>query len=276
VTVEEIRRLGQQSAKEHLQEEAENFPYAAHVLRKISPYLTKFFVEHNISANYVSALSILTGIVANITFTFGNYYFMLLGCFLYQLWNLLDLADGETARVTGKRTAAGKYLETINEPITECGFILCLGIGLSKTLKDQTFTILGLTFALAYALITSFARTRDTLIEIFQIKEEIKIQTNSQRPTLKLRIKRLYKKARLLFVVMNAYLILTFLIIIQLFAPSNAHLKLLNLKINPISTYFLLYGLIWIVKVIVTSITNYKRLLTLETLKTEKENIKNK
>ena len=260
VTVDEIKRLGQLSAKEHMEEGRRNFPYMGYVLRKISPYFTKFFIDHNVTANQVSALSIITGIAANTTFIFGNYYLMLLGCSLYQLWNIFDLVDGEIARVTDVKTAGGKYLETINEPITECGFILSLGMGLSKILNDKTFVFWGLLFALCYALLHTFARTRDMMMERFRIQEEIAKSKKIQTPTLKSYAKKLYKKVRLFFVLFNGYLILTFLIIFQLLLPNNAYLTYFGLKLNVLSAYFFLYGIVWVVRMIITSITNYKSL----------------
>jgi len=269
VTIDEIKRLGQQSAKDHIEEEKRNFPYGGHVLRKISPYFTRFFIDHNVTANQVSALSIITGITANTTFIFGNYYLVLLGCFLYQLWNIFDLVDGEIARVTDVKTAGGKYLETINDPITECGFITCLGFGLSWMLDDITFIFWGLMFALSFALISVFARTRDMMIERIQMQEEIIKPEIIQMQSLKSRIKKLYKKVRLLFVVGNGYLILALITIFQLLLLNNAYLTFFDLKLNVLSTYFLLYGLIWIVKMVVTSLTNYRHLIKLETLKSQ-------
>ncbi len=261
VTIDEIKKLGQLSAKDHMEEGRRNYPYMGRVLRKISPYFTKFLIDHNVTANQVSALSIITGIAANTTFIFGNYYLMLLGCFLYQFWNIFDLVDGEIARVTDLKTAGGKYLETINEPITECGFILSLGIGLSKILNDKTLVFWGLFFALCYALLSAFARTRDMMIERFQMQEEIAKPEKIQTLSLKLHIKKLYKKARLLFVVFNGYLILTFLTIFQLLLPNNAYLTYFGLKLNVLSAYFFLYGIIWTVKIVITSVTNYKSLI---------------
>jgi phosphatidylglycerophosphate synthase len=261
LTIEEIRKRGQLSAKKHIEEEKRNFPYVGHVLRKISPYFTKFFIDHNVTANQVSALSILTGIAANTTFIFGNYYLVLLGCFLYQLWNIFDLVDGEIARVTDVKTARGKYLETINEPITECGFISCLGIGLSKILLDKTFVFWGLLFALSYALLHTFGRTRDMMTERFQTRKEIDTPRKLQTANSKSHGKKLYKKLRLFFVLSNGYLVLTFLIILQLFLPNNAYLTFFGLKLNSLSAYFFWYGTIWIVRMMITSVTNYRRLM---------------
>lgn len=260
VTVDEIKRLGQLSAKDHIEEERRNYPYVGYVLRKISPYFTKFFLQCGVTANQVSASSILTGIAANITFIFGNYYLMLLGCSLYQLWNILDLVDGEMARVTDVKTTGGKYLETINEPITECGFISCLGIGLSKIFNDKTFIFWGLFFALCYALLHTFARTRDMMLESFQTKEGESLAF--QRMPF---VKGLYKKARLLFVTVNGYIILTAIVIIQLFFMKESYMTFLGLKLNSLSVYFLLYGLLWVARMTISAITNYKYLIKHDT-----------
>jgi len=76
-------------------------------LRKISPYFTKFFVEHNVTANQVTALSILFVIIGSSLFVFGNYYLMLVGCVFYLFWLLFDFVDGEIARVTDLKTVGG-------------------------------------------------------------------------------------------------------------------------------------------------------------------------
>jgi phosphatidylglycerophosphate synthase len=259
-TVDEIKRLGQLSAKDHIEEERRNYPYVGYVLRKISPYFARFFIEHDVTANHVSAFSIITGIAANTTFIFGNYYLMLLGCFLYHLWNIFDLVDGEIARVTDVKTSGGKYLETINEPITECGFILCLGIGLSKMLNDQTLIFWGLFFALCYALLSAFARTRDMVRKSSKTKE--KKSLGFQRMPF---VKKLYKKARLLFVTVNGYMILTGIVLFQLFLMKESYMIFLGLKLNPLSTYFFLYGFLWMVRMAISAVTNYKYLIKHET-----------
>jgi phosphatidylglycerophosphate synthase len=252
VTIEEIKERGQLSAKEHIEEERGNYPYVGYVLRRISPYFTKFFVEHNISANQVSALSVLLGIAANVTFIFGDYYFMFLGCIIYNFWAIFDLVDGEIARVTDAKTAGGKYLETINEPITECGFMLCLGIGLSKMLNDQAFMFWGVFFALCYALLSDFARTRDMLMaQRFQIQEK---NANIKEKL----IKKIYKKARVVFLTGNAYLILIGIIIIELL--SQFSFQFLGQNLNILSLYFLVYGLIWVVRMTISSANNYTQL----------------
>jgi phosphatidylglycerophosphate synthase len=262
VTIDEIKERGQLSAKEHIEEERSNYPYVGYVLRRVSPYFTKFFLEHNISANTVSTISILLGIAANFTFIFGNYYLMLLGVIIYQFWNICDLSDGEVARVTEIKTGGGKYIETINDPITECGFILCIGIGLYRMLGDSSFIFWGLLFAMCYALLSSFARTRDMMAERLQIKENKSEGSRRMSP-----IKKLYKKLRLLFVTINGYVVLTIIIILQLLLTRGSYITFLGLKLNFLSIYFFLYGLLWIIKLAVSAVTNYEYLMKHESSK---------
>ena len=256
VTIKEIKEVGQWGAREHMLEEAKIYPYASYVLRKISPYFTKFFIEHNVTANQMSSCSIILGIVANLVFTFGNYYLILVGCLLYQFWNIFDLVDGEIARVTNLKTLGGKYLETINQAITECGFIACLGSGLSKILGNNAFVFWGLFFALFICLLYCFARTRDATIEqLGRRKEKDAASRKMSFP------KRLYKKARLFFVIINAYVVLTVIAVCELLFSTKLYYSAFGQTQNLLSTYFFLYGIIWVVRTIVSSITNYRYLM---------------
>lgn len=249
VTIEKIKEIGQWGAREHMLEEARTFPYAGRVLRKVSPYFTKFFIEHNVSANQISFCSILLGIIGNLMFVFGDYYLMLVGCLLYQFWNILDLVDGEIARVTNVKTLGGKYLETINMAVTECGFIACLGLSLSQILDDSKFVFWGLIFALFICLLNYFARTRDAIMQ--QLKKEIHIKKISL-------VRSIYKKARLFFVIFNGYVVLTIIVLFELVIPSRLRYDIFGQTLNLLSTYFLLYGIIWMVRTIVSSVTNYR------------------
>jgi phosphatidylglycerophosphate synthase len=239
VTIEEIRKIGQ--PKEIL---ATHSPYSIHVLRKISPYFTKFFITHGITANQVSILGILIGMLSAVMLSSGN-ALMLLGCLFYQFWNLFDSVDGEIARVTDTKTRSGKYLETIGEAIAESFFVLFWGIGLSRMLDNVLFLYLGLIFAIFVMSLNCFARTRDELLSS-------KTQTDVRKTS---GLKGFYKKLRIVFIVYNGYLIVTVLLILELLFPY--HYQIFGVTLNLLASYFLLYGLIWVVRTIVSSATNF-------------------
>jgi phosphatidylglycerophosphate synthase len=239
VTIEEIRRIGQ--PKDIL---ATHSPYSVHVLRKVSPYFTKFFIMHKITANQVSILGILIGILSAFMLSLGT-SLMLVGCLLYQFWNLCDSIDGEIARVTDTKTLSGKYLETISEAISECCFVLFWGVGLSRMLDNALFFYSGLIFAIFVMSLNCFARTRDGLLS-----------SRAQTDVGKLSgVKGFYKKLRIWFIVYNGYLIVTVLLILELIFPYR--FQMFGIALNLLACYFLLYGVIWIVRAIISSVTNY-------------------
>jgi len=259
VTVEEIKTIGQSDRPL-----AARSPYYR-VLRKVSPYFTKFFVESNISANQISSCSIMLGIIANFMFALGNHHLMLIGCVIYQFWYLFDIVDGEIARVTNMKTTGGKYLEKIHYILAECGFIASLGIGLSRILNSDILISWGLTFAFFTSFLQAAARSRDVVLEQMRTGEEEKKETiiTAQIPF----VKRFYKRARLFFVVFTGYLIVTAIVIIELIFPVKFSFpigldyRLFGETLTILSTYFFLYGFIWVVRAIVSSVTNFRRIM---------------
>ena len=249
VTIEEIRRIGQ--PKEIL---TTHSPYSVHVLRKISPYFTRFFIAHGITANQVSVLGILIGISSAIMLSSGTPT-MLVGCFLYHLWNLFDSIDGEIARVTDTKTASGKYLETIGDAIVECCFVLFLGIGLSRMLDNALFFHLGLFFAMFTMSLNCFARTRDVLLSS-RTRTGVRRFLEVGHPS---GVKKFYKHLRILFIVYNGYLIITILLILELI--SSHRFQIFGITLNLLASYFLLYGIVWTVRTSVSAVTNYRKII---------------
>lgn len=245
VSIEEIRKIGQ--PREIL---ATHSPYSVYVLRKVSPYFTRFFIAHGITANQVSILGILIGILSALML-FSGTPLMLVGCLLYQLWNLFDSIDGEIARVTDTKTLSGKYLETIGEAIAECCFVLFLGIGLSRMLDNVLFFYLGLIFAIFVMSLNCFARARD---ELLRSRTQTDVRTLLEVGQLS-SVKRFYKKLRILFIVYNGYLIVTVLLVLELISPH--HFQMFGITLNLLASYFLLYGVVWTVRASVSTVTNY-------------------
>jgi len=104
VTIDEIKTIGQSGKRL-----AAGSPYY-HVVKTISPYFTKFFIKHNLGANQITSCSIILGITANLTFIFGNHHLLLLSCVIYQSWRIVDIVDGEIARVTNVKTPGAHSL----------------------------------------------------------------------------------------------------------------------------------------------------------------------
>jgi phosphatidylglycerophosphate synthase len=109
LTLATVRRLGQGDA--HLDADP---TYARLVMRRISPWVTYFVVRHTrLSADAVTLLAIGCGIAGGLLTAGGTAEAYLAAIGLLQLAYLLDVADGEVARVRGTAGKRGTYLDLV-------------------------------------------------------------------------------------------------------------------------------------------------------------------
>lgn len=82
-----------------------------HFTRPLGLLWAKFFNRFNVHPNVVTILSIILGVAAGIMFYFDDFLYNLIGVFLLIWANLYDSADGQLARMTGKKTRWGRILD---------------------------------------------------------------------------------------------------------------------------------------------------------------------
>lgn len=250
VTIDEIRRIGQPPEK--IREENS---YGC-VLRKVSPYLVKFFVEHNISANQISLFGILLGVIGSFLFVFGNPYLMLIGCLLNQLRHLFDRVDGEVARVTNSKTVGGAYLERIQGTIVNTFLFVYLGIGLYMMLGNIVFILFGFTFALFASLGGNISKSGELVMEKFNEKPYVSSLAKKHCTTG--RIYRIERKTRTFFMGATVYLVLAGIVIFELVSPIKLSCTIHGVTLTVLSAYFFLCGFESIARTIIPGITLYR------------------
>ena len=262
VTIEKIREIAQPPKK--MRQEIKDYPYVSPLFRRISPYFTKFFVEHNMSANQITAVSIVFSIVGGLLFMFGDYYLMLIGCLFYLFWQLLDFVDGEMARVTHSKTTGGLYLENVHHSFDSC-FFAFFGIGLYKMLGNIVFAYFGFMVTLFLCLGKCFMFSR-----VIAMKEHIKKEKRYAKYVNPLRKSRsvigtiyrsIYIKIRYLFHFSYIYPILTCILVFELISPIKSLFVVYSIPLTFLSTYFFFCGFAWIFRVSVAGITNYVYLM---------------
>jgi phosphatidylglycerophosphate synthase len=125
IDINELRRKYLES-KAH----EKGWVWTYYVRRPISFYLTIPFLYLNVSANKVTLLFMLTGIIGSLLLAIGDYRTFILGAVLIELAIILDCVDGNIARVKGK-SILGNTLDTWAGEITLVLSMFMLGIGLS-------------------------------------------------------------------------------------------------------------------------------------------------
>jgi phosphatidylglycerophosphate synthase len=127
-------------------------------MRDVSPYLTWLSLRAGFSANHLTFLMVVCGVLAGVVVALpltGVAWLVgaVAGALLVQAYLLLDCSDGEVARVSGKTSIAGVYLDRIGHYLSEVALLVGLGYRAQGGLEPGGWVELGLAAALGAALI---------------------------------------------------------------------------------------------------------------------------
>lgn len=96
--------------------------------RPIGYVWAKFFDHFNIHPNVVTILSIVIGVSGGIMFYYDDLAHNIIGVLLFMWANFYDSADGQLARMTGKKTRCGRIMDGLASDIIffTAYFCVCL------------------------------------------------------------------------------------------------------------------------------------------------------
>lgn len=92
--------------------------FDAYFFRVFSFILVLPLRNTKLSPNYFTLLSMISGIFAGIFFAYGDYKGLLYGVLALAITNILDCADGQLARLTGRSSKFGKTLDGLADIVT--------------------------------------------------------------------------------------------------------------------------------------------------------------
>ncbi len=115
--------------------------------RPLSFLLTYVLINLGFSANAVSILSIFEAILACVLLMLGDKW-LLPGVLLFLLWDVLDCTDGNIARVKGKSSLVGEYMDAISGYTAPAFIYLSVGVAAYSTTdlfpgNEHWFIVLG-------------------------------------------------------------------------------------------------------------------------------------
>jgi len=118
--------------------ESEGF-FNVFIFRKISIYFSWVFASLGISPNAITILSFIINIIVAYLFFTGIYLNYILGLVLFTLALILDMSDGEVARLTNKMTKVGAFLDPF---LDRLAFFLLMGaIAHGHFINSGDFTV---------------------------------------------------------------------------------------------------------------------------------------
>jgi phosphatidylglycerophosphate synthase len=98
--------------------------YYHRAVRYLSFWLTPMFIMLGLSANQVTLLSLISGILASVAIISGMYC---LGIALFFMYVMLDFIDGNISRYKDSATYWGKYIDGLSGCFVEFLFPMALG-----------------------------------------------------------------------------------------------------------------------------------------------------
>jgi archaetidylinositol phosphate synthase len=132
-------------------------------LRKsLRPALEKMgrgFAATGLSPNFWTFVGLGFALVAAVIYGMGVEFGLIIGGVLLLVSGFFDMVDGQVARVTGKSSRKGEYLDSMFDKISEVAIFLGILIGGHA----EPYIVL---LAITLSLLVSYARAKSDLINI--------------------------------------------------------------------------------------------------------------
>jgi len=219
-TFEEINTIGQRSV---INEPGESC-YGKHVSRKISPIFTWLFLKLRVRPNTVTLLSVLAAVTGTILLLEDSPSSVVAGAVCWQLWLILDCSDGEVARLTGKSSLRGAYIDYLGHHLTNPLFVLPLVTRFWQLFGFTTFTTL---FGVSSMLAMSFTRVtgESKLALLFQIaraegeRYKLPLPTKSHADLVQADVLSRFRNLGMLYTNVAVMLVVSGLLLLAALAP---------------------------------------------------------
>ena len=105
----------------------------------------------SLTPNHFTVIRLLFGILAFLGLSIGNYIWANIGAACFVLSNFLDHTDGEYARLTGKSTRFGHYLDLASDAIVNILLFIGIGVGLRTSTLGLYAVPMGILSGIAVA-----------------------------------------------------------------------------------------------------------------------------
>lgn len=129
--------------KEIRKQVTKNNDFFVIISNTLVPFFIKFFLCIPITANQVSLFNLFIILIPAPLIAFGDYWTVLLGCLLLQMYVILDNVDGPLARIRKTASFFGGYYESPFHDAVPPILILAFSVNSYRFFNDPFFLFLG-------------------------------------------------------------------------------------------------------------------------------------
>ena len=113
------------------------------LIRRVSVHATPVLARLPVSANQITAVSLLTGLAGGLCMMQGDRTWAIVGGLFLVLSYGLDNCDGEIARLKNQTSRFGMHFDNFVDSAVHTVFFAALGIGVRETTGEDTWPWLG-------------------------------------------------------------------------------------------------------------------------------------
>ena len=121
--------------------------------------LGKGFAATGLSPNFWTVVGLIIALSSAVVYGMGIEFGLIIGGILLLASGFFDMVDGQVARVTGKTSKKGEYLDSMFDKISEVAIFLGILVG---GYAEPYIVLLAITLS----LLVSYARAKSDLINI--------------------------------------------------------------------------------------------------------------
>jgi archaetidylinositol phosphate synthase len=128
-------------------------------LRPALEKVGKGFASTGLSPNFWTVVGLIIALSSAVVYGIGIEFGLIIGGILLLVSGFFDMVDGQVARVTGKTSKKGEYLDSMFDKISEVAIFLGILVG---GYAEPYLVLLAITLS----LLVSYARAKSDLINI--------------------------------------------------------------------------------------------------------------
>ncbi len=180
--------------KEKVYKKRKDLPrYAVLVTHEISIRIVWLMRNLDISPNWITAFTILLGVLASGFFTLSSPFAYLLGALILEAYYVFDAVDGQYARFKNKASVTGAYFDYISNHIVHSLVFLGMGIGLYRLSSLNLFLFAGFLASWGMLFMYGIHDVRHTVLGYAKPSTSAAAKKNTKDSLFKLIFKTLHK-----------------------------------------------------------------------------------
>ena len=153
------------------------------IYRPVSTPFTWILVKLGIQPNTITILSSFLCFLGFYFLSLGTYQSIIAGIVFFLFFKIMDMCDGEVARIQDKTSIEGLYFDRLGHYIFSCCFGLGLGLGLYRLYQGEIYLLLGFLFTLVLVVENAKIDLLNSLFRKEVIDKKISSKTaSSEKP----------------------------------------------------------------------------------------------